>query len=429
MAGPGILGTDEYGVDPYGSTPDLIQVLGADTLNQRLVRATFSDTLDYSNPALLDPTSYTITPFISGPQSPTVLSVAGSGAVGVLLRTTPLQYLRYILTVVGPVTSVEGGGVDPDFNTALFTGFAEGGLFRGVAVSSTRVRLVFTIPLLNNEALSDPANYTVTGLVGNNVPVYAVEVGPSLTDVTLLLDKTLSTTEWYVANVGTSVLTADLLPITPSAAKFQYVQPSISVTFPLGAFSGEAQGGLFGTPLGLVFFSPALTTPAANSVIQVDEVSVCTRAYDSYVFPIVTDPSPLFTFKPGGTNGNLNTTVLWAPWPRLNEASLSVSDMQEDTLPVPTDGPAEATLREPWLSTRVALLNNIGWKTFDNTGLVVPPLFICADNLTPIPSGGSLLLFLNIPIEGGSDMGSAITADYGPFPSLSGEATLTADGT
>jgi hypothetical protein len=141
----------------------------------------------------------------------------------------------------------------------------------------------------------------------------------------------------------------------------------------------------------LVFFSPALETAAANSVIQVDQVDVCTRAYDEYKPPKPIDPGVLFTHgldvtPVQGTTLNNAGIVLWVGFPRLVDAKLELTDTREDTLPAPVDGPADAILTEAWDLAYVSLLNNVAWKLFDNAG-EPPTYFKTADNLAPIPAG------------------------------------------
>lgn len=149
---------------------------------------------------------------------------------------------------------------------------------------------------------------------------------------------------------------------------------------------------LLGEPLGQIFFSPALDTSVpADSTIQVDSVSVCTRAYDVYEFPTLPDPHPLTTFGATWHNGSvLNDadSVLQATAERLGQAQIILSDHPQDTWSGAADGPADATLQETFDQTKVALLNvdeTAGWVLFDGVGTP----FICADNLAPIGPGAT----------------------------------------
>jgi len=152
-----------------------------------------------------------------------------------------------------------------------------------------------------------------------------------------------------------------------------------------------AKEQLLGRPLGQVFFSPnldsALPVSPASSTIQVDSVSVCTRAYDVYEIPEIPDPQPLMTY---GATLPYNSSVLnnpddvvWATADRLGLAHVNLTDRPEDTWGGATDGPADATLQETFDQSRVALLNVDDWVLYDGVGTP----FICADNLTPIPAG------------------------------------------
>jgi hypothetical protein len=150
----------------------------------------------------------------------------------------------------------------------------------------------------------------------------------------------------------------------------------------MSRFSGEVSGGLLGQPLGQIYFSPALETAIANSSVEVDEVSLCTRAWDQYTFPELPDPPILYTFSVGETSviGN----VLWAPAERLGLAQVILHDLRQETMPAAVDGPADATLVETIDITRASFLNDERWKLYDGGGATV---FSTADNLTPIGPG------------------------------------------
>jgi len=156
----------------------------------------------------------------------------------------------------------------------------------------------------------------------------------------------------------------------------------------LKRFTGEVTGGLFGNPAGLVFFSPSLGNGSSpNSAIVVDEVSVCTKAYDTYSFPVPVDPLPLYTHG-GGLTGTLpdsvlNSAVLFTDFYRMREAQFNLGDSQADTAPTAVSSRALATLHETWDPTLVSLLNNTTWHLYDGS----LSSFILADNTAPIPAG------------------------------------------
>ncbi len=386
MVAIGQFGGDGFGDSPYGSDAPLFSLVSAQSLTANLVELTFSDIIDYSHTPNFDTANYQISLDVE-----VVAVLPGSGRTLILVTTT-LSHVVYTVTVAN-LQDIAGGDIDPDNDTATFVG-SNANLFRAVAVSALRVRLIFDQELLNNSDLADPAQYTVTDLDGNPLVIVSVIVEPSVTAVTLVLEKELTSTTFYNAIVGSGVLTATGLPIIPDQAPFQWVSSPLHAVYKIARFSGEVTGGLFGNPLGLVYFSPALETPEANSIIQVDEVDVCTRSYDVYTFPVAVDPAPLYTFQLGAPASTLNTTVLWGNFPRMVEARIEVSDLQEDTATQPFDGPAVATFREPWDPSRVALLNNTGWMLFDNSAATVPPVFICADNSAPIPPGPTVVVVL-----------------------------------
>jgi hypothetical protein len=269
--------------------------------------------------------------------------------------------------------------------------------FFAAALSETRIHVVFSTVMQDGPNLVDPTKYTVADMGNNALTVLTVEKATALSpsSVILTLSSGLSTTNSYYVVVSGSVLALDSTSIVPSTAYFQWVEGQNFCLVPNSAFTGEALGGLLGDHRGQVFFSPAFNTLAANSVIQLESVEVCTTAYDTYTFPVLIDPPPLFTYSKGGPTSVLGmATVLWAPWPRLAEAQTNLSQtLYEAPFPQASDSHATATFTEPWDHTYVSLLNNLGWKTFDNAG--EPPVYFkTANNTAPIPSGPTTTVVL-----------------------------------
>lgn len=262
-------------------------------------------------------------------------------------------------------------------------------MFRVVGVGPRSVRLVFDQPMLANSAFSDPTSYAVTGVGGVSVGVVGVRVEQPTSPLSVILTTVtdLGTTDWYVVALGPSVVTALGAPVVPNDATFQWVEAARQVSVGLHEFTGGAHGDLFGDSAGLVFFSPALEQALSNSAIEVDEVSVCTTASDSYEFPRPIDPTALFTWGPNNPPSLLGqpNVVLWGAFPRLSEARVEVTNRVSETVLPPEDGPATATFQEPWDQTYVALLNNTHWQLFPATGSGAA--FITASNLAPIPPG------------------------------------------
>lgn len=147
---------------------------------------------------------------------------------------------------------------------------------------------------------------------------------------------------------------------------------------------------LFGDPDGLVFFSPSLVPGGApNSTIQVEEISACTTAYDSYIFPQPIDPKPMYThggsLVPTVNPSLLNSAALFVEFYRMAEAKHTIRDTSRDTLPPPIDIDVSMVLKQMWPPLRVGLLNSPGWTLFD--GIASPPFdFVTADNLSPFPA-------------------------------------------
>lgn len=147
----------------------------------------------------------------------------------------------------------------------------------------------------------------------------------------------------------------------------------------------DSTTALFGSPNGQVFFSPSLVPGAlGQSSISVDDVQVCTRAYDVYRPPPELDPAPLYTHG-GGLVPTPTTTlsgsfVLFAKFDRLTGAKTNLAFKPTDALPRPVDVGASITLTQVYDPARFSLLNNTAWHLFDNSGLA----FVVADNLSPV---------------------------------------------
>jgi len=364
-----------------------VKVTGAVPLSAFSVQVSFTQDLDFGYAPVLSAGNYAI------PGLTIYNVVAGLTANSVRLITSEHAATVYTLTVVA-TRSVAGDLIDPLYRTATFAGMPVQPNFFAAAQSRSKVELVFSAVMLQNAAFEDPASYQIADLNGGVVAI--VSATPSgvtpIRRVVLELAADLAPGGYYVATVlSSSVQTLTGLPIYPPTDLFQWAEMLAAVytgpiEIPIVDFSGEVTGGLLGQPLGQVFFSPALEASAANSIIQVDEVSVCTQAYDSYVFPSLPDPRPLMTFGVGQPySTTLNADVVWATAERLGLARIDLSDLREDTMPAAEDGPCDATLQEVFDQSKVALLNVDGWVLYDGVGTS----FICADNTAPIGPGAT----------------------------------------
>jgi hypothetical protein len=374
-----------------------LQVDAALALSPFLVLVTFSHHLDTGYAPNFQTTSYSIAGLI-------VLAVGeGPNAFSVVLTTDEQGPFNYTV-VVSDARSTAGDPIDPFDNSALFAGWPIIPTFFATAQSRTKVQFTFSAAMLQNAAYTDPASYTFTDMNGVNLPILSVTaVGTSPNQrLALELGTDLVPGGYYVATI-ISLLVQNLFTvnITPNTDLFQWNEAPRPVTvtpihIKLSNFTGEVTGGLLGQPLGQIFFSPSLEAVAPNSSIQVDEVSVCTRAFDVYTPPSPPDPNPLYTFSTGGPSGTLGGAVLWARFDRLLGAQINLGLNQTDNLGLYADGPAVAILAEPFDPAYISLLNNSFWTTFDGVGTP----FITANNLGPIPPGPITVITLQgLPVS------------------------------
>jgi len=385
----GPLGSGPLGTIPYGSAREDFGLASAVSESPVIVRVTFNDLFDLTDPFLISPSSYTISPFV------VVHLVTVISANAVRLTVDFLSQPVYTVTVAG-MKSYWNKDVDPALDTATFYGYSADNRFDAVAVGRTKVRLLFETTMLEDAALIDPANYTIVDMDGT--PKTVIEVIPegppgSRVAVALVLSDEISPTVLYTAKVtSTDVKTSGGYSISPNYDDFQLFEQVPRIEVPYEWMGGVFEGGLLAGHNGLAFFSPALATAAPDSVIEIDDVLVCTRAYDRYVWPDPPDPPVFHLWSPGAGPYLLSgSSVLFATFDKLGGFRFDLGDLREDVLLPAADSRAIATLVEVVDPTRVARLNRPETPLFD-TGVLTP--FILADNLTPIPPGSTTVIVL-----------------------------------
>jgi len=449
----GNFGLSLYGMDPYGSEPALFGVAGATAYSPHFVQVRFTDILDFTFLPLTDPTNYSISPTLA------VHTVIVESADSVILGTDAQSAVLYTVTVTA-AKSFFGTPMVPPHNTATFTGLASisGGYF-AVGTTPTRVRCIFSTQMQLNAALTDPTNYTVTDLNGNVLSVLSAQPEQSGNpfSVVLTLGTPMQTTSWYQTILSPSLVDIHGNAPKPSAVDFQWVLPAQNISVPISEFSGEVTGGPFGDHNGLVYFSPSLNVAASNSTIQVEEVDVCTKAYDEYHPPVALDPAPFYVWSPIGPQTTLGEQgiVLFGGFPFLSEAKFEVEftgTHVNDLMPEAFDGSCSVVLKASFApTTLISLLNDTAWSLFAgndvryanipaavamssdsyafadtppnltdaasvqaNSSLSAlatvigtescPPMFVCADNsIAPVP-GTETIIVLRHAIVGNATM-------------------------
>jgi hypothetical protein len=366
------------------------EVSAAVSLSGVLVRVDFTAPLDLTHAANFNPVNYTIAGL-------TVLDVDPAGSSSVILHTSTQDSVSYVVVVnatPGRIQAIGADFLDPEHAEAPFDGALIAASFTAAAQSERKVRLQFSEPMAIDAEFTDPANYQLTRLDGHVVPVNSVgQTGPDDTRAQLMLDEDLTPFVHYSVQLGPALRTEAGSAVRPDTALFQWKRSNARpIRLEIGRFTGEVSGGILGTPAGQVFFSPALGTSAANSVVEIESVSVCTRAYDVYTLPGtfgLTNPW-LFTFPASSVGGTAllgaGGGILSGRALRLGLPAIALTDLQTDQFSTAEDGPAEGLLSEPIDITRASFLNDARWRTFPGIGASLGA-FTTADNGTPIGPG------------------------------------------
>lgn len=355
-----------------------LKLISAVALSLTEVELTFSHALDTGYAPTTAPNNYTITPTLG------ISSVVVYSAKVVRLHTAFQSDVVYTITV-GTERSTGTDLLDPSFDTLTFNGFKSSPVFQAAAQGIRKVMLTFSQPMQQDANLADPSKYSIKAVYGTTVAVVAVQIQDS-THVTLTLGSDLSSGQMYVAETDITIVAATGATLAPRTDLFRWagtqtIARGRTLTIPTARFSGEVSGGLFGTPAGQVFFSPALQAPIAGSQIQIDSVQACTRAYDVYSMPSPPDPTPFLLWAPNVSAGALNSleTVLWAPPEVLGLAAFGLSDSRSDTAPATDDDDRIYLEMVTPIVGSGGILNDPGYGLFD--GVTTP--FTIFDNTAP----------------------------------------------
>lgn len=409
MSGSGGFGGGPWGGNPWGGSAKNIQteiptenvdvtesllvsapykLISAASISPYIVQANFGSALDPTYVPNYDTSSY----FIPGL---TILDVTEHPTLdnAVFLFTEEQLNQSYLLQVLD-VLGLYGDPISPAFSTALFQGSSVPATFEVRAQSSIKLRVTFAAQMNTGSEFVDPTNYTVTSLKGGTLPVLSVAevLDGTSRKAELILGAELERGVYYSLEIDPAVSTVDGQGLSPSTSLFQwYTYVPGPLTIPFRHFSERATGGLLGESASQVFFSPAYDSPVANSVLQVEAIDLCTRAYDVYTPPDTSSEVPfLYTYTPPSSPEASSIigpgTVLWAPAEKVGQARIFLADHREDIIPTVVDGPADAVLQETVDITKAGFLNDIRWET---APAATAPLgvFTTAANLAPIGPG------------------------------------------
>ena len=408
-------------------TDDTLTVVSATAVNPTTVVVRFSSPLDGSYTPHLNPLNYAISGI-------SVISVTGENDSVII--TTSLQGNSLYTVTVASALSLLGEVLNSSLNTASFQGAAYTYTMEIVAVSPRKVRVLFNSIMLNDGNLNNTGSYVVKDMFGNTLSVDSVtpEQPSNISSVALILHNPLNAQGTYQVDISSSVHTTTGHAINPSTVAFTWVddwigpgdRPGLPDTHPIiinvSEFTGEVSGGLFGNPMGQVYFSPALDFPADNSVIQVEEVEVCTYAYDTYTFPQPPlPPQGLYTYGLSSVPnpGNVLGLAVLNGLPALlnNGTQIDLTDYQTDIVPYADDVGCSLYLLQTWNPLYVALLNDPAWVLFKNRDSIMRGV----GSLTAHPSTHYLVA---ATLDGGSVFSGHVLAEYEANASLSGESLV-----
>lgn len=291
-----------------------------------------------------------------------------------------------------------------DTNSEVFIGLQQIPTVIAAAQSPTKIEVVFSIAMSIDSNFISADNYTITTAEGSiQIPVLSVTPsGPlPLRRATLEIGVELDSKEYYFLTVSQTILSLTGDPANPRLAKFQWMDMTAPVfrgplVIPIKDFSGEVRGGILGNPDGQVFFSPAYDTVGSTSTIELEQVSVCTKAFDEYHLPNPPDPTPLLTWGPGIKSVIGPGAVLWAPADRMGLPRMDLTDHPNDDFIPPFDFNIEAVLVETIDITKGGgFLNDVRWATFPAPG--GKTVYKTANNLSSIGPGPTTPLKLDWP--------------------------------
>jgi len=262
--------------------------------------------------------------------------------------------------------------------------------FTTKAQSNRKVLVIYSTPMAIGPATT-AANYTLTRIDGTAVAVTSATLIGDGSDqyFELALGADLNPGGHQVKLSG-AVQTQSAQPVSPDTSVFVW-EPH-HVTMSQGFQSFTTPSGAVGIlPEGSgVFFSPAFGLAVTGSTLKVDQVDVCTYAYDSYEIPSIPDPPVLFSFPAPNSpyvSAIHGVGVTMADPYRLGLADLQLSDLRAETFAAYDDGPCDALLEEPIDITLASFHSDLRWGTYPATGFSNGPIHtIGLAPLTPGPS-------------------------------------------
>jgi hypothetical protein len=239
-------GGSSYGLDLYGGSSLVYNVVSATATNPYTVILTFSEQPDLNDPETLNPANYYIDvvsegTVIGAPQ----LVAPGPSANTIKLVTPEQEYVLYRVSVNGLVVASNGSILDPEASSADFTGSpGEGSVaFRARAIRQNGINLVFTRPMLVDAELADPANYTVIDIHGGPLPILSAVANKAsnASSVVLSLGGLLTPSVPYTVHIDPAIKTSSGLSVIPPSAMVIWTHRARVTKVPFSVFSKEVK--------------------------------------------------------------------------------------------------------------------------------------------------------------------------------------------
>lgn len=242
-------GIGEFGSSYYGGKNPLFQVVSATAINSFTIVVTFTEPPDPFSSETTNPANYFIEVVGGSPIGAPDLVLLDPDTHSVRLITSALSYIQYKVSVTESVETPGGQGVDPQANSAEFTGFETTPAgdnvlgFRARAIRADGIHLTFLQPMLVDANFLNPLNYTVREVSGQPVPILSVtpNLPSNATRAVLNLGNPMRSSVPHTVTISPVVHTADGRSIVPPMDSVVWVKRPLRTKVAFSSFTGEVR--------------------------------------------------------------------------------------------------------------------------------------------------------------------------------------------